>query len=249
MSTTAGSRPAVPSWSEISDWMPRLLHGLRFTLEITFGAFILAVVLGLLIALMRLNSRRLVTYVPATAYVEILRGTPLILQLFFAYFALPSAGIALSPLAAGIIGLGLNTSAYLSEVFRGAIVNVDRGQWEAAEALGMSWPTMMRNAILPQAFRSAVPPTGNYAVSLFKDSALASTVSVSELLFTGQVIGSETFQYMQIYLVIAVLYFIVSYPTSLAIRRLERRLERSQGGMVNKTKKPRRLQPAADAAA
>jgi polar amino acid transport system permease protein len=224
--------------------MPRLLHGLRFTIEITAGAFVLAVVLGLLVALMRLNSRRLITYVPATAYVEILRGTPLILQLFFAYFALPSSGISLSPLSAGILGLGLNTSAYLSEVFRGAIVGVDKGQWEAAEALGMSWATMMRNAILPQALRSAIPPTGNYAVSLFKDSALASTVSVSELLFTGQVIGSETFQYMQIYLVIAVLYFIVSYPTSIAIRRLERHLERAHGGGPQKTKK----RPATQAA-
>lgn len=220
----------MPSWDELSDWLPRLVDGLRFTVEITLGAFVLAVVLGLLVALMRLNPRNWYAYLPATAYVEILRGTPLILQLFFAYFALPSAGIDLSPLTAGIVGLGLNTSAYLSEVFRGAIVGVDTGQWEAGEALGMSWPTMMRHAILPQAFRSAIPPTGNYAVSLFKDSALASTVSVSELMFTGQVIGSETFQYMQVYLVVAALYFIVSYPTSLALRQLERRLERSQGG-------------------
>ena len=220
----------MPSWHELSNWLPRLLHGLKYTVEITIGAFIIAVALGLIVALMRLNTRPRVVYIVATGYVEVLRGTPLILQLFFAYFALPSAGIAISPLAAGVIGLGLNTSAYLSEVFRGAIVGVDRGQYEAAEALGMSWPSMMRNAILPQAMRAAIPPTGNYAVSLFKDSALASTVSVSELLFTGQVIGSETFQYAQIYLVIAVLYLIVSYPTSLAIRKLERRLERSYGG-------------------
>ena len=229
----------MPSWNELSDWMPRLLGGMKFTVEITIGAFVLAVVVGLLVALMRLNSRRWIVYVPATAYVEILRGTPLILQLFFAYFALPSAGISISPLTAGIIGLGLNTSAYLSEVFRGAIVGVDKGQWEAAEALGMSWPAMMRNAILPQAMRAAIPPTGNYAVSLFKDSALASTVSVAELMFTGQVIGSETFQYMQIYLVVAVLYFIISYPTSIAIRHLERRLERSDAG-GRPTKRARR---------
>ena len=104
-------------------------------------------------------------------------------------------------MVAAILGLGLNTSAYLSEVFRGAILGVDKGQWEASEALAMSWPGMMRHTILPQAFRSAIPPTGNYAISLFKDSALASTVSVSELMFTGQVIGSETFKYMQVYLV------------------------------------------------
>lgn len=234
----------MPSWDELSAWMPRLMEGLKFTVEITIGAFLLAVALGLVVALMRLNSRLLVFYVPATAYVEILRGTPLILQLFFAYFALPSAGIELSPLSAGIIGLGLNTSAYLSEVFRGAIVGVDKGQWEASEALGMSWPTLMRSTILPQALRSAIPPTGNYAVSLFKDSALASTVSVSELMFTGQVIGSETFQYMQVYLVVAVLYFIVSYPVSISIRHLERRLERSHGGGQPSRRKQRALATA-----
>lgn len=230
----------MPSWSELVNWLPQLLDGLKYTIEITIGAFILAVAVGLVVALMRLNAQRRVTYGLATAYVEVLRGTPLILQLFFAYFALPAYGIKLSPLAAGTLGLGLNTSAYLSEVFRGSIAGVDKGQWEAAEALGMSWLTMMRNVILPQAMRTAIPPTGNYAVSLFKDSALASTVSVSELMFTGQIIGSETFEYLQIYLVIAVLYFIVSYPTSIAIRKLERRLERAHGGGAPRRAKRRR---------
>jgi len=215
----------VPDLDTLAAWVPRLLEGLKFTVAITAGAFVLAVVLGLVVALLRLSPKIRLAYVPATIYVEVLRGTPLILQLFFAYYALPSAGVRLSPLVAAIIGLGLNTSAYLSEVFRGAILGVDKGQWEASEALAMTWGGMMRHAILPQALRSAVPPTGNYAVSLFKDSALASTVSVSELLFTGQVIGSESFEYLQVYGVIAVFYLAVSYPTSHAIRRLERRLD------------------------
>jgi polar amino acid transport system permease protein len=134
-------------------------------------------------------------------------------------------GIQLAPLTAATIGLGVNTSAYLSEVFRGAIVSIENGQWEAGAALAMDWPTQMRVVILPQAARVALPPTGNYAVSLFKDSALASTVSVAELLFTAQIIGSETFLYMQVYAVIGVLYLIVSYPTSLFLRWLERRLD------------------------
>ncbi|MET4430675.1 MULTISPECIES: amino acid ABC transporter permease [unclassified Mycolicibacterium] len=215
----------MPTVEELSEWLPRMMHGLVFTVQITFGAFVLAVVLGLVVAVLRLSPRRRLLYVPATIYVEILRGTPLILQLFFAYFALPSAGLRLSPLVAAILGLGLNTSAYLSEVFRGAILGVDKGQWEASEALAMTWTGMMRHTILPQAFRSAIPPTGNYAIALFKDSALASTVSVSELLFTGQVIGSETFKYMQVYLVIGLLYLALSYPTSRAVLRLERRLD------------------------
>jgi polar amino acid transport system permease protein len=232
----------MPTSDELEAWLPRLLHGMVFTVQITVGAFVLAVVLGLVVAVLRLSPRRRLVYIPATIYVEVLRGTPLILQLFFAYFALPSAGLRLSPVVAAILGLGLNTSAYLSEVFRGAILGVDKGQWEASEALAMSWPGMMRHTILPQAFRSAIPPTGNYAISLFKDSALASTVSVSELLFTGQVIGSETFKYMQVYLVIGLLYLALSYPTSRAVLRLERRLDLS-----NHTATPRR--PRRDLAA
>ena len=232
----------MPTSDELEAWLPRLLHGMVFTVQITVGAFVLAVVLGLVVAVLRLSPRRRLVYIPATIYVEVLRGTPLILQLFFAYFALPSAGLRLSPVVAAILGLGLNTSAYLSEVFRGAILGVDKGQWEASEALAMSWLGMMRHTILPQAFRSAIPPTGNYAISLFKDSALASTVSVSELLFTGQVIGSETFKYMQVYLVIGLLYLALSYPTSRAVLRLERRLDLS-----NRTPTPRR--PRRDLAA
>lgn len=215
----------MPTWEELNEWIPRLLVGLRFTIELTVFAFVLAVALGLVVALMRLDRSKKLLYVPATIYVEVLRGTPLILQLFFAYFALPTMGIALSPLMAGVLGLGINTSAYLSEIFRSAVANVDVGQWEACHALAMPWHVAMRYAVLPQALRIALPPTGNYAVSLFKDSALAATVSVSELLFTAQVIGSETFAYMQVYLVIGVMYLAVSYPTSLAVSRLERRLD------------------------
>jgi His/Glu/Gln/Arg/opine family amino acid ABC transporter permease subunit len=208
-----------------AEWLPRLFEGLKYTVIITAGAFAMSLVLGLLIAVMRLNRRRWYLYIPATVYVEVLRGTPLILQLFFAYFALPSMGIQLSPLTAATVGLGINTSAYLSEVFRGAIISVEKGQWEAGAALAMDWLTQMRVVILPQATRVALPPTGNYAVSLFKDSALASTVSVAELLFTAQIIGSETFRYMEVYAVIGVLYLMVSYPTSLFLRRLEHRLD------------------------
>lgn len=215
----------MPTWEQLEEWVPRLLVGLRFTIELTVYSFALAVALGLVIAMMRLDSSKRILYIPSTIYVEVLRGTPLLLQLFFAYFALPTIGIALSPLMAGVLGLGVNTSAYLSEIFRSSVLNVDRGQWEATHALGMSWPVTMRYAILPQALRLAVPPTGNYAVSMFKDSALAATVSVSELLFTAQIIGSETFAYMQVYMVIGVMYLMVSYPTSLLLRRLERRLD------------------------
>jgi len=210
---------------EIIDWMPRLLDGLKYTVTLTVLSFALSLVVALIVAAMRLNTALKLLYIPATIFLEIFRCTPMILQLFFAYFALPSLGINLSPMMAGVLSLGFCVGAYLSEVFRAAILAVDRGQWEASSALAMSWTMAMRYTILPQAARIALPSTGNYAIALFKDSALASTVSVIELLFSAQLIASETFEYIEVYTVIGVFYFAVCYPTSLAIRHLERRLD------------------------
>jgi His/Glu/Gln/Arg/opine family amino acid ABC transporter permease subunit len=210
---------------EILEWMPRLLDGLKYTVTLTIFSFALSLVVALIIAAMRLNPALKLLYIPATIYLEIFRCTPMILQLFFAYFALPSLGINLSPMTAGVLSLGMCVGAYLSEVFRAAILAVDRGQWEASRRLAMSWPMTMRYTILPQAARIALPSTGNYAIALFKDSALASTVSVVELLFSAQLIASETFEYIKVYTIIGIFYFAVCYPTSIAIRRLERRLD------------------------
>ena len=210
---------------EILEWMPRLLTGLKFTVTLTVLSFALALVVGLVVAAMRLNPALKLLYIPATIYLETFRCTPMILQLFFAYFALPMLGINLSPMTAGVLSLGMCIGAYLSEVFRAAILAVDRGQWEASSALAMSWSESMRYTILPQAIRIALPSTGNYAIALFKDSALASTVSVVELLFAAQLIASETFQYITVYAIIGGFYAAVCYPTSIALRRLERRLD------------------------
>jgi len=210
---------------EILDWMPRLLDGLKYTVTLTIFSFALSLLVALIIAAMRLNPRLKLLYIPATIYLELFRCTPMILQLFFAYFALPTLGINLSPMMAGVLSLGMCVGAYLSEVFRSAILAVDRGQWEASSALAMSWPMTMRYTILPQAARIALPSTGNYAIALFKDSALASTVSVVELLFSAQLVASETFEYIKVYSIIGAFYFAVCYPTSIAIRHLERRLD------------------------
>jgi polar amino acid transport system permease protein len=182
-------------------------------------------VLGLVLATIRLESRIKWLYIPATIYVELVRGTPLILQLFFVYFALPAVGIRLDPFVAGVLALGINYSAYLSEVFRASIKAVPNGQWEAASTLGMPWALIMWRIIFPQASRIALPSTGNYFIALFKDSALASTISVTELLFSGQILAAATFNYFGIYAVVAAFYLIISYPSSLGLRALERRLE------------------------
>ena len=211
--------------SEIISWLPSLLQGLLVTVEITIVAMALGLVLGLVLATMRLEPSNRWLYIPATVYLELIRGTPLILQLFFVYFGLPSVGIHLDPFVAGVVAIGVNYSAYLSEVFRSSIRAVPRGQWEAASSLGMPRALIMWRIVFPQAGRLALPATGNYFIGLFKDSALASTISVTELLFSGQILASQTFQYFKIYGVIALLYLIISYPTSLGLRALEKRID------------------------
>ena len=212
--------------NDLRDWAPALLEGLTMTVLMTFGSMAIAMVLGLVLALGRMSESRWIR-LPVAVFVEIIRGSPLLLQLFYIYYVLPMFGLRLSPVQAGLIGLGINYGAYLSEVFRSGINSVALGQQEAAEALGLGRAQTMRYVILPQAWRVALPPTGNYFISLFKDTALVSTISIAELLFQGQLIASESFKYMEIYSVIFAIYLIVSIPASMAIRRLEMHLSRS----------------------
>jgi ectoine/hydroxyectoine ABC transporter permease protein EhuD len=209
----------------IRQYWPDLAKGAGITVLLTFSAMALALLLGLLIALMRAAPSR-VMRLGAAVYVDFFRGTPLLLQLFYLYFVLPYAGIRLPALAAGILGLGLNYAAYLSEVYRAAIAAVDHGQREAADALGMSAVTAMRRIILPQAFRIAVPPIGNYFIAMFKDTALVAVISVRDLLFTAEDLANQTYQYLEIFTIVFVVYFAISYPASLFVQRLERRLVR-----------------------
>nr|WP_227322771.1 ectoine/hydroxyectoine ABC transporter permease subunit EhuD [Acidisoma silvae] len=212
--------------SDLRSWAPELLTGLRLTVGMTFGGMAIALVLGLILALGRI-SHSLWLRAPVVAFVELIRGSPLLLQLFYIYYVLPVFGLRMTPVEAGLLGLGINYGAYLSEVFRGGIAAVSQGQREAAESLGMSGAQTMRFVILPQAWRIVIPPTGNYFVSLFKDTALVSTISIAELMFQGQLIASDTFRYMRIYSVIFVIYVAISVPASMGVRWLERRSNRS----------------------
>jgi polar amino acid transport system permease protein len=208
----------------VQHWIPALLHGVKFTLLLTLYGTVLGLVIALPLSMIRASKASFIARFLAGAYVEIIRGTPLLLQLFFVYFVLPTIGLHLSPLVAGAISLGVNYSAYLSEVFRAGISAVDHSQWEAAETLGMSRALTWWRVILPQAARIALPGTGNYVVAMFKDTALTATISVTDLLFTGQIIAQETFDYVRIYTVVFFIYFIISYPASVGLRELERRL-------------------------
>jgi polar amino acid transport system permease protein len=206
------------------EYLPDLLRGALISVELTLSVMALSLVFGLLVALARMTRIRPVR-AAATFYIEIIRGTPALLQLFYIYFVFPAFGIRFQPFTAGVIGLTVNYAAYLSEVYRAGIQAVAKGQLEAAQALGMSRSLMMRLIILPQAIRIIVPPLGNYFISLFKDTALASIITVKELLFQGQIIAATNFQYFTIFTIIGAIYLALSYPGSLGVQYLERRMK------------------------
>jgi L-cystine transport system permease protein len=213
-------------WDLVRSSLGPLLDGLlRGTLPLTAVSFTLGLALALVVALMRLSGRRLVAAV-ARAYVSVIRGTPLLLQLFIIFFGLPSIGITLDPWPSAIIGLSLNVGAYASEAVRGAILAVPRGQWEAAMTVGMGRVTTLRRVVLPQAARIAVPSLSNTLISLVKDTSLVSVVLVTELLRQAQIIAGQTFEYFTLYSVAAVYYWVVCFLLSIGQARLETRLSR-----------------------
>jgi L-cystine transport system permease protein len=197
----------------------------RGTLPLTAISFTLGLALAVLVALMRLSGNPLLS-APARAYVSVIRGTPLLLQLFIIFFGLPSFGITIAPWPSAIIGLSLNVGAYASEAVRGAILAVPRGQWEAAMTVGMGRVTTLRRVVLPQAARIAVPSLSNTLISLVKDTSLVSVVLVTELLRQAQIIAGQTFEYFTLYGIAAVYYWVVCLLLSIGQTRLETRLSR-----------------------
>jgi polar amino acid transport system permease protein len=198
--------------------------GARTTVVLTFLVMFLGLPAGLLVALARL-SRFAPLRILARGYVEIIRGTPVLLQLVYVYFALPHAGIKFDPFTAGTIALSVNYAAYLSEVFRAGIQAIDRGQVEAGLSLGMSRSLLMRRIILPQAIRIILPPIGNYFISLFKDTSLVSIITLQDLMFSGQILAASTFKDFEIYTLIAIIYLAICFPSSIAVSSLERKLK------------------------
>lgn len=201
--------------------LPALLEGLKITVELTFIVIVISLVAGIFVALGRMSKNRLVSTLTGF-YVDFMRATPLLLQLIYIYFVLPTIGIRLEPFVAGVLGLSLNYSAYLSEVYRSGIQAIPRGQLDAAAALGMRPSLTMRRIVLPQAIRIVIPTLGNYFVALFKDTSLASFLTLQELLFSGQIIISRTYDYFTIYTMVLFLYFLVGYPALMFVRYLEK---------------------------
>ena len=210
-------------FSDAHTYVPDLLHGMVISIELTVIVMALGLTFGLVVALARLSRRRSVRSA-ASVYVELVRGTPCLLQLFYIYFVLPAVGIKLPPFTAGVIGLTINYAAYLSEVYRAGIQAVAKGQLEAAHALGMSRSLTMRLVILPQALRIVVPPLGNYFISLFKDTSLVSVITVRELVYNGHIVAAVNYQYFAVFTIVGIIYLALSYPGSLGVQYLERRM-------------------------
>jgi His/Glu/Gln/Arg/opine family amino acid ABC transporter permease subunit len=198
-----------------------LFAGLWLTVQLTVVVIVLSLGFALLVALGGMSRHRPLRWTVA-AYIEVIRGTPLLLQLVYIYYVLPEVGIRLNAFVAGIIGLTLNYSAYISEVYRGGIQAIGRGQHDAAAALGMTPALAMRRIVLPQAIRIVIPTLGNYFIGLFKDTALCSVISIQEVLFTAQIIAAQNFQYFTLYTVVGLMYFGVSFPAARLVGYLER---------------------------
>ncbi|BCJ86708.1 ectoine/hydroxyectoine ABC transporter permease subunit EhuD [Effusibacillus dendaii] len=211
-------------WEFAYSILPKLLKVVDVTIEATLSGFVLAALLGMLLAFGRRSKRKPIAWASGLV-VEFIRSTPLLIQLYFLYFALPFYGISLPAFTVGVIGLGLHYSTYLSEVYRAGIENVPRGQWEAAIALNFSRSQTWMRIILPQAIRPVVPVLGNYLITMFKETPLLSTITVVELMQTAKMIGSQSFRYLEAFTIAGFLFLLLSYLSAIWVRRMELRLE------------------------
>jgi len=198
--------------------------GVEVTLAFTVGTIFLGLVIGLLVGLGRLSPSRLLN-VPLVAFIEVFRCTPLLVQIVWFYYALPVIlGIQIPALVAATLVLSLYTGAFYAEIFRGGIVSIERGQWDAARALGLRRWAMMRLVVLPQAVRRMVPPFVNQSITQLKNTSLVSTIAVPDLLYQGQLITADTYRPLETYTVVAVIYFALLFPATMLAQAYERRL-------------------------
>lgn len=210
----------------IGEILPALLGATLVTLRIAVLAFCLSLLIGLGFAMLRLSQFRSLS-TGIFAVTESIRLTPLLVQLFFAYYVLPEVGIQLPAEPTGVLVIALHYATYTSEVFRSGILAVQRGQWEAAWSLGLRGWVVWRKIILPQAIRPMVPALGNYLIQIFKEVPLLSTITVYELLNTANLIAGQSFRYLEVMSLVALIFFLISYGSSLLIASLEER-ERSR---------------------
>jgi polar amino acid transport system permease protein len=222
--TTAGY-----AWDFSFLWAYRwlILAGLGVTIAYTVGTILLGLAIGLVTGLLRLSRNPMIT-APLVAYVEIFRCTPLLVQIVWFYYALPVVlGIDIPGHVAAVLVLSLYTGAFYAEIIRGGVNSIERGQWDAARAIGMRRNQVMRHVILPQAVKRMIPPFMNQSIIQLKNTSLVSTIAVADLLYQGTIITAATYRPLEVYTMVAIIYFLVLFPLTLAAQQVERRLARA----------------------
>ena len=209
-------------WDVVAENAGALASGLLVTLQVSAAAFVIAAVLGIVVATLRVAPSAPLRAL-GTAFVEVVRNVPLIVWIFFLFFALPSVGIRLPAMLCGILGLGVYTAAFVAEAIRSGVASVPPGQLEAARATGLPYVAAMRLVVLPQAIRLTIPPLGNTTLNMIKNSSLVSTIAIADVLGVANLIGARTFAYVPMFVAAAVLYLVVTLPAGVATAWLERR--------------------------
>lgn len=216
--------PAFWNWGFAAEVLPDLLRAfLQYTLGVTAAASVLAIVLGLVLALARRSKAKLVHW-PVVGFIEFVRSTPVPIQLFFVYYAMPTLGVQLSALSTGIIVLGVHYACYMTEIYRAGIEALPPGQWEACTALALSPTRTWRVVILPQVVRRIIPSIGNQIVALFKETPFLIVIGVSEMVTVANRLGAAQYRYIEPVTIAGLIFLLASYPTSVFMRKLEARL-------------------------
>lgn len=214
------------NWSFFTSIIPILLIGMKVTVEATIFGFLIALTLGLVFALLRAIPLRIVSW-PTAFVIEFVRDTPLLIQLYFLYYVLPDVGITLPALLTGVVTLGIQYSAYTSEVYRAGLQAVPKGQWEASRALNLSTMRIYRDVVIPQAIPRIVPALANYLVSIIKDTPILSAITVLEMLDVAKIVGDRTFRYMIPLSLVGILFLILTVIAAAGVRLLERYLPKA----------------------
>ena len=213
-------------WELMREAAPVMLRGAGYTVLFALAAMLGGLLIGFPVAVLRILPYRVLRW-PASVYVSLMRGTPLLVQMFVIYYGLPSVGIEFTPVTAGILALSLNSGAFLSESLRGAIAAVSKGQWAASYSLGLGYWRTLYHVVLPQALRIAVPAMSNTLISLIKDTSLVSVITMTELMLSTKEVIATTFRPLPLYLAAAVIYWILSLLFEALQRRAEQRLNRA----------------------
>lgn len=211
-------------WNYVAQILPDLLQASLKTLGITLVGFLIAMVLGLFLAIARRSRQAWLSW-PVALLIEFIRSTPLLIQVYFLYYVLPNYGVNMTAMQAGIIGIGVHYACYLAEVYRGGLDSVARSQWEAVVALNFAPWTAYRAVILPQAIRSILPPLGNYLIAMLKDTPVLSAITVVEIMQQAKNVGSESFRYLEPITLVGLFFLALSVALAYLVRRLEVRLE------------------------